>query len=135
VQAEYAAMARQAAPKHRSLTSHRTAWTSLGQTRFVEGGAEFFSMPSMQREPNGAVCIAPPSATQEIKMNDSENHHQSSDQHQKDAPAAEGKDPDRQLPDDEASKAADTSSIPADEDDTIEAELEGRNSSNGNEVA
>lgn len=69
-------------------------------------------------------------------MSDSESQHQSSDQHRKNAPGTEGKDPPRPLPDVETGDAADPSSIRAgDGDDTIEAELEGKNSSNGNEVA
>jgi hypothetical protein len=101
-----------------------------------KGGAAYFSMPRMQRNPDGPVCIVRLSATQEFNMSDSEIQHQSSDQGRKDAPEAGGNDPARQLPDDQTGKASNSSSIPADDgDDTIEAELEGRNSSNGNQVA
>jgi hypothetical protein len=101
-----------------------------------KGGAAYFSLSSMPRNPDGAVCIARPSSAQEINMSDSENQHQSSDQARKDGPEAESKASARQLPDGQTGKASNSCSIPAnDSDDSVEAELEGRNSSNGNEVA
>jgi hypothetical protein len=86
-------------------------------------------------EPNGAVRIVRPPDTKEIDMSDSEGQQQSSDQHQKDAQGAESKASTQQLPGEEIGDAADSSSVQADDDDSIEAELEGKNSSNGNEVA
>jgi hypothetical protein len=101
-----------------------------------KGGAACFLLPPLQREANGAICILQLSTNQEINMSDSEIQHPSSNPPQKARPEAQAKDPTRQLPDADAGNAAEPSSVKADDgDDTIEAELEGKNSSNGNEVA
>ena len=69
-------------------------------------------------------------------MSDSKSQQQSGDQNQKDAQGAESKDPTQPSRDEEIGNAADPSSIQIDGgDNSIESELEGENSSDGNEVA
>ena len=69
-------------------------------------------------------------------MSNAEGQQQSSDQTQKDGQGAESKDPPQQLRDEEIGDVADPSSIQVDGgDNSIEAELDGKNSSDGNEVA
>jgi hypothetical protein len=101
-----------------------------------KSGAACFLLPPLQREANGAVCILQPSTNQETNMSDSVIQPPPSNPPQKATLEAEGKHRARQLPDDDAGNAAKPSSEKADDgDDTIEAELAGKNSSNGNEVA
>ncbi len=69
-------------------------------------------------------------------MSDSESQQQTSDQNQKDAQGAKSKDPTQPLRDEEIGDAADPSSTQVDGgDNSIESELEGKNSSDGNKVA
>ena len=69
-------------------------------------------------------------------MSDSESQQQSSNQNQKDGQGAESKNPTQPLRDEEIGDAADPSSIQVDGgDNSIESELEGKKSSDGNEVA
>jgi hypothetical protein len=69
-------------------------------------------------------------------MSDSESQQQSRDHNQKDVQEAKSKDPTQPLHDEEIGDAADPSSTQVDGgDNSIESELEGKNSSDGNEVA